>query len=289
MNIFTSMWSAVVKAWGDLIKNSDGIITSIVQIVLIITAARLLRLIVTGIIKKAVRLRAQKSPDSLTGKKQDTLSSLLQNTCKYLILFLEVTAILSALGLGTTVTSLLTTAGIGGLAIGLGAQSLIGDTVNGFFILIDDEFAVGDYVKIGDFTGTVQSITLRTTRIRQVNNEIVTIPNGKIGAVVNYTRDCYELFSDMDVSIEEDTAKAGRIMLETAKRYAKEHDFIVSEPTFAGAVEMNSMYQRLRICIKLKPLDQWRAERDLRAEYLREFKKNGIKLPSVSQAAVIKE
>ena len=106
---------------------------------------------------------------------------------------------------------------------------------------------------------------------------------------MNYTRDCYELFSDMDVSIEEDTAKAARIMLETAKRYAKEHDFIVSEPTFAGAVEMNSIYQRLRICIKLKPLEQWRAERELRAEYLSEFKKNGIKLPSVSQAAVIKE
>ena len=121
------------------------------------------------------------------------------------------------------------------------------------------------------------------------NNEIATIPNGKISAVVNYTRDCYELFVEMNVSLEEDTANAGRVMLETAKEYAAAHDFIVSEPAFAGAVEINSLYQRLRVCVKLRPLEQWRAERELRAAFLAAFKKNGIRLPKTSEAAVIKE
>ena len=289
MSIFDKDWDSIKKAWNGIFENFDNILSCIIQIALIIIAAKIIKAIVLNIIKRALEKKAKKNPDTLANKKYDTLSSLLQNICKYAIMFFEVTAILSVLGLGATVTSLLTTAGIGGLAIGLGAQSLINDATNGFFILVDDEFAVGDYVELDQYTGTVESISIRTTRLRLVNNEILTIPNGKITTVINYTRDNYQLFVDMSVSSEEDTAHVGQIMLKTAKQYAEGKEFITGEPSFLGAVDMNSAAQKLRISIMLKPLDQWRAERELRAAFLKSFKENGIKLPPSKESILVKE
>lgn len=289
MNIFHTAYNSIKQAFNGLFTNLDNIVYSLIQIILIIIAAKITKILVTSIIRKAVKKRADKKPDSLANKKSETLSSLLINISKYVILFLEATAILSVLGLGTTVTSLLTTAGIGGLAIGLGAQSLINDATNGFFLLLDDEFAIGDYIKIDDFMGTVDSISLRTTRLRLANNEIVTIPNGKITTVVNYTRDNYQLFVDAYISTNEDTAHAGKIMLDTAKKYASQHDFIITEPSFLGAVDINSSHQKLRIVLMLKPLQQWKANRELKADILKAFKENNIKLPCASESILIKE
>ena len=289
MNIFETAWTSIKNAWNGMFKNFDNILYGIIQIILIIAAAKVIQLLLISLIKKTVKKRAEKNPDSLASKKTETLSSLIINICKYLILFFAVLAILSVLGLGSTVTSLLTTAGIGGLAIGLGAQSLINDATNGFFLLVDDEFAVGDFVKIDSFAGTVDAISLRTTRLRLPNNEIVTIPNGKISTVINYTRDNYQLFVDMYVSLETDTSAAGKVMLDTAKTYADKHEFITSDPAFLGAVDINAAYQKLRLSIMLKPLEQWRAERELKAVILKAFKENGIKTPISSGSIVIKE
>lgn len=289
MNIFETAWASIKDAWNGIFENFDNILSCVIQIALILIAAKVLKIIVNKIIMKSLENKARKNPDSLANKKYGTLSSLLQNICKYAIMFFEVTAILSVLGLGTTVTSLLTTAGIGGLAIGLGAQSLINDATNGFFILIDDEFAVGDYVELGNYTGTVEAISLRTTRLRLVNNEILTIPNGKISTVINYTRDNYQLFVDMSVSSEEETAYVGSIMLKVAKDYAEGKNFITGEPAFLGAVDINSAAQKLRISIMLKPLDQWRAERELKAAFLKSFKENGIALPPAKESIIVKE
>ena len=289
MGFFENIRQAAVNAWASLTGNIDKIIICILEIALIIIAAHIIRRIVVLIIDRALKRKIAKQPDSLTSKKFNTFNALIKNISRYVILFLEVTAILSVLGLGTTVTSLLTTAGIGGLAIGLGAQSLIGDAANGFFLLLDDEFAVGDYVEICDIKGTVISLTARTTRLRLANNEIATIPNGKISTVINYTRDSYLLFVDFRVSSEEDTQKAGKIMLNTLKAYSKENEFCEGEPAFLGAIDICASSQLLRASTPVNPKMQWQASRELNALLLKAFKENGIKLPEGKETIVVKD
>ena len=289
MNFFTELWQSITEAFSSIIGNIDSILFGAIKIVISIILARVLIKVISMIIKKSLKKKALKKPDSLTAKKCDTMISLSQSIVRYLIDFIMVVVILDILGLGGTIGSLLATAGIGGVALGLGAQSFLKDLIGGLFMLFDDEYAVGDYVKFPnlDIEGTVSSISMRTTSLRLLNGQIATIPHGTIDIVVNYTRDSYALFLSYDVASGEDDEKASNTVLQAIDEWLCENNIKNADPCYLGIAKMDPVKLSLKFMFRLPPMMQWQAERDLNKKVLKAFKKDGISLPDYQKGVLV--
>ena len=143
-----------------------------------------------------------------------------------------------------TVSSLLATAGIGGIALAFGAQNLVRDVVSGMFLLLENLYAVGEYIEIDSEKGTVEAITVRTTRIQRFTGETTTIPNGSITKVTNYSRGDHLAVIDMSISYEADIEKASALMQAEGLAYMQNHDNILEEPHVLGIYRA----ERLKHC-----------------------------------------
>lgn len=279
MENLKNIWESVKDWISDFLDTIGPVPTAILKVVLIIVAAKLLIVIVAAIIKRTLYRKTQKAPGTLAAKKSETIATLITSASKYLVYFIGAIAILDAIGLGATIGSVIATAGIGGIALSLGAQSFIKDVVAGFFILLEDEYAVGDLVEICGKQGTVESISLRTTRLRLFKNEILAIPNGMVDLVINYTRDSYTLPYTASIAYEEDEDRAAALLMEAASELADKEESILEAPTYLGISRTGADGIDIKITLKVKPQDQWQIERDLNAAVIRAFKKHGIKLP----------
>ncbi len=118
-------------------------------------------------------------------------------------------------------TSLLATAGIGGLAIGFGAQSLVKDIITGFFILLEDQYSVGDYIQTGSYDGVVEELGLRVTKLRAFSGELHIIPNSNIQIVTNKTRGAMRALVKVSIAYEEDIDKAIKVLQQTCDEIKK--------------------------------------------------------------------
>ena len=283
--MFEKLWAQICAFFEDVWEHVDELLWTLIRIALILVVAHILIRISKRIIRRSIRKRVLKHPDSLAAKKAETLATMLNSIVKYTVYFFAAASILGVVGLGATVGSLLATAGIGGVALGLGAQTFIKDVVSGFFLLLEDQFAVGDYIETGEYAGTVESISLRTTRLRRANNEIVTIPNGLIDAVVNYTRDNYNLYFDIYIAYDQDISVAQRIMMDAAARYAAQKDACQSGPIPMGVVSVEPNRVLLRLSVYVKPLAQWEVSRELNRAVSESFK--GIRVPDYENMVVV--
>ena len=138
-------------------------------------------------------------------RREKTLLKLLENALSYIVYFSAILAILAEF---MNISGLLASAGVLGLAVGFGAQSLVKDIISGFFIIFEDQFSVGDYVQIGTAVGTVEEIGLRTTKVSAYGGEIYIIPNGNITEVVNYSINNSLAIMDIRIAYETDIQKA---------------------------------------------------------------------------------
>ncbi len=209
-------------------------------------------------------------------RKVNTLRALAHSILRYTVYFV---AGLTILGQFVDTTSILATAGIGGLAIGFGAQSLVKDVISGFFILFEDQYAVGDFVTIGDTTGTVEEIGLRITRIRGFKGDLTIIPNGQIQKVVNYTRGNVLAVVDISVPYETDIDKAIKLIEDVAGRYAKENENIVEQPQVLGVMDLGDSQITIRAVARTLPLKHWEVERELKKRIKEAFDENDIGVP----------
>lgn len=209
-------------------------------------------------------------------RKVNTLRALAHSILKYTVYF--VTG-LTVLGQFVDTTSILATAGIGGLAIGFGAQSLVKDVISGFFILFEDQYAVGDFVTIGDTTGTVEEIGLRITKIRGFKGDLTIIPNGQVQKVVNYTRGNVLAVVDISVPYETDIDRAIKLIEDVAKRYAQENKNIVEQPQVLGVMDMGDSQITIRAVARTLPLKHWEVERELKKRIKEAFDENDIGIP----------
>ncbi|MDR0326633.1 MAG: mechanosensitive ion channel family protein [Oscillospiraceae bacterium] len=153
----------------------------LIYCVCIFLAALVITSLVRGMIRRLMRKRAGQN------LRADTLSKLLKSVVAYVVWFLAGIQILKV-GLLIDVTSILAAAGVLGVAVGFGAQSLVKDVITGFFLLFENQFSVGESVTVDGFTGTVEELGLRSTKIRGEEGEILIIPNGAIAKVVNHSR-----------------------------------------------------------------------------------------------------
>ncbi len=155
---------------------------------------------------------------SASNQKGRTLVPLLHSTCQYVLYFGAGLLMLQALGLEKYVMPILAGAGILGLGVGLGAQSLVTDVVSGFFILFETQYLVGDYVQIGDAIGVVEAVSIRVTHVRDGRGKLYIIPNGQIKGVINFSKGFINAVVDVKVPTGADLEATFRRMTEAGRR-----------------------------------------------------------------------
>jgi len=178
---------------------------------------------------------------------------------------------------------LLAGAGIVGIAIGFGAQTLVKDFLSGMFMLIEDQFGVGDVVDAGFASGVVEGVSLRTTRLRDIEGTVWHIPNGEIHRIANKSQDWSRAVLDIQVALGTDVREAERVIKEVADAVWTEERWstsILEEPEVWGVQGLASTGLTIRLVVKTKPSDQWDLMRELRGRIASAFLAAGIKMPA---------
>lgn len=184
--------------------------------------------------------------------------------------------------LGVNIGPLLTGVGIIGVAISLGAQNLVKDMINGFFILLEDQFSVGDVITIGEASGFVERMNLRITQLRSIDGELITIPNSSISEVRNHTNKWSRANLAIAVGYHTDLDQAMAIIDDVAQgmnRVQPWQELILEPPTVLGVDEFNENHLTIRLWIKTKPLEQWDVGREYRRRLKKAFDRAGISMP----------
>jgi small conductance mechanosensitive channel len=216
-----------------------------------------------------------------------TLSAIFRGVSQSIILFIGLMVLLQQLRVD--ITPILASAGVVGIAVGFGAQSLIKDLFAGFLILLEDQFNVGDTVKIGDVSGVVEQLTLRATRVRgALDGSLTTIPNGAISTVSNFSKDWSRAVLDVEVDYAEDVDRALGVLLETAQQMRADKPLlIIEDPEMKGVDRLSHGAITLRLTAKTAANRQNEVARELRRRLRLAFEREGIKAPSTQQQLVL--
>lgn len=261
-----------VQSEGTWVTIGEGFI----KIIAILLIANLLIRIGKVTIHNIFKIR-NLSPLSTSQRREETLSKLLDNILSYVVYFIALMMILSVLTID--VKALLAGAGIVGLAVGFGAQSLVKDIISGFFIIFEDQFSVGDHVRIGQYEGNVESIGLRTTKIKNWTGELHILPNGSIVQVTNFSLNNSMAVVDIGISYGEDIEKAETVIDELLKMMPMEHEELIKAPELLGIQAMNPTEIVLRIVAETLPMKQASIARVIRREVKLLLDQHGIKMP----------
>jgi small conductance mechanosensitive channel len=222
--------------------------TPVVQCIGIFFVARVLIELAHVLLHEAFGLYKEESAHNQKGR---TLVPLLHSTCQYVLYFGAGVAMLRALKVDTT--PILAGAGIVGLGVGLGAQSLVTDVVSGFFILFEGQYLVGDYVQIGDATGVVEAVGIRVTQVRDARGKLFLIPNGQIKGVVNYSKGYINAVVDVRVPTGSDLEATFRRMAEAGRRLREKHAHVLADTEVQGIVELGTSEMTVRAVTKVEP------------------------------------
>nr|WP_230203717.1 mechanosensitive ion channel family protein [Bacillus massiliigorillae] len=253
-----------------------GIMDKCIQIFLIIIIAGIIVKIGKKVITNIFILRA-KSPLRVSERREATMLKLLKNVISYFVYFV---ALMTMLGtIGVEVKGLLAGAGILGLAVGFGAQSLVKDIITGFFIIFEDQFAVGDYVRVGQFEGTVEEIGLRTSKIKGIHGELNVIPNGSILEVTNFSIHNSIAIVDIGIAYEGDIEKAERVINHMLEGMPDRYEDLVKAPELLGVQSLGPSEVVLRITAETVPMRHFFMAREIRKELKNTLDANGIEIP----------
>lgn len=217
--------------------------------------------------------------DDAALKKSMTLANIFKSSIKWFIYFIVITSVLSEFGMGTAVSSIIATAGVGGLALTFGAQNLVKDMVTGGFMLYEDQYKIGDYVKIAGVEGYVEHVSLRVTKIRSPKGEIVIVPNGQISIVTNLSRSNAVAFSTVGISYDTPINKALESMEKAGDKFMQTVDYVVEKPKVLGVTELADYSVNIKLMCKVKPMRQAEAERTLLKFIKEQFDEDGVDIP----------
>jgi small conductance mechanosensitive channel len=192
----------------------------------------------------------------------------------------------SVLGeIGVELGPIIAGAGIAGVALGFGAQSLVKDFLSGIFMLIEDQYGVGDIVDLGEATGTVEAVTLRTTKLRDVKGTVWHIPNGQIARVGNMSQQWARALLDVEVSYDTDVDRAQEVIKRVADELWRDEAWsgrILEEPEVWGIETFGEHGIAIRLVVKTRPSEQFTVMRELRKRLKAAFDEAGIEIPQRS-------
>lgn len=209
-----------------------------------------------------------------------TLGSIGRNVVDVALVVLVVLTILAMLGV--PLAPLLTGAGIGGVALGFGAQSLVKDYLSGIFMLVEDQYGVGDFIDTGEVTGTVEEVGLRVTRLRDISGRVWYVRNGEITRIGNESQGYSTGTIDVPIAYNEDAAKALDILNTVADEvWADEQwkDILLERPNVAGVNAVSGGSMILRIFAKCAPNKHWGVQRDILERAQQALRGAGIRGP----------
>jgi moderate conductance mechanosensitive channel len=268
--------------WGDFfIKIGLGAL----KILLIYIVYLIVKGIGNRIIERAFSRYEQR--ENVSSGRAQTLQHLSKNILGYLLLFILIVTVLQIINID--VTAILAGAGIIGLAIGFGAQGLVSDVVTGFFLLLERQIDVSDYVTTGSFSGIVESVGLRTTQIRGFDGTLHFVPNREITSLSNHSRGNMRALVDIGISYDDNIDNAIAVIQNTCDKIAAEDENIVEGPNVVGVQTLGTSDVVLRILAKTKNMEQWAVERKLRKAVKETLDANNIEIPFPHQVYIEKK
>lgn len=271
--------SNIMMIIDEYLKNSNGdlnILGKLLKIIIVIIAIKIIMSLGNKIIDRTLKNR-KGANFFANDKRANTIKELIKKIVKYILYFIGIMMILDMFNINTS--SILATAGIGGLAIGFGAQSLVKDIITGFFILLEDQYAVGDYVKIESFEGIVEELGFRVTKLRDFSGELHIIPNGKIQVVTNKTRGAMRALVNVSIAYEENIDKAIEVLNRVCEEIKASNDKILDGPTVLGVSNLDDSSISITIVAKTIPMEQWSVEREIRKKVKETLNRENIEIP----------
>jgi small conductance mechanosensitive channel len=259
---------------------TKAVFVQLLRIVAILLLAWLLQAVAARLIRVFRTYMARRTGPDEIGR-AETLARVFRNAAAIVIVVLAGTLVLGELGV--SIAPILATAGVAGIAIGFGAQSLIKDYFNGFFLLLDDQIRQGDVVQVADKGGLVEEVTLRYVRLRDLDGHVHFVPNGEIKVVTNRTREYATVVVDIGIAYREDPDEAIGVMRDVAVAMRADSEWrarIADELEMMGVEKWGDSAVVLRARIRVvPPIQQWNVKR----EYLKRLKKafygRGIEIP----------
>ena len=275
-----------------LAKGADWFVAKPLTIAIVLVLAIVANRLTTRAIKRfvvGVETAAGANAAARVKQRAETIGLVLRSVARIAIFALALTTILGELGV--ELGPLIAGAGIAGVALGFGAQSLVKDFLSGMFMLIEDQFGVGDVIDAGDAIGTVEAVSLRTTRIRSVEGTLWHVPNGSIARVGNKSQEWSRALLDIEVAYDTDLRKAQDIIKVTADAVWHDETFagsILEEPEVWGVESLGASGIVIRLVLKTKPSDQWKVMRVLRQRIKDAFDTEGIEIPFPQQTVWVR-
>lgn len=268
--------------YADLVPNWPLLINSALRILLVVALAWV-AFRALGVLTRRVE-RAVSAGDAGTISFQEqrakTLVGLLRSVGIVFILLIALFMILE--GLGVNIGPLLAGAGVIGLAISFGSQSLVKDIISGLFILFENQFGVGDVIRVADVSGAVERMTLRVVVLRDIHGTVHVIPNGEITRVSNLTRLWSRAVLEIGVAYKEDADHVMEVMRDVGRGMWEDPEWrplLVEEITVPGIESFGDSSVNIRIMAKTIPLKQWDVARELRRRLKRRFDEERIEIP----------
>ena len=267
-------WAEAIFPW---------LLTHGLKILIIAVAAWLLMIILIRIIRKAVRIAVvadSSMEEEAEKKREDTLIRIFAGATRIIILTMAILMILQEAGIA--IGPILAGAGIVGLAFGFGGQYLIRDIITGLFIILENQYRIGDVVNIDGTSGSVEDITLRLTTLRDLNGTIHHIPHGDIKRVANLSKKFARINLDMGVAYNTDLEHVIKVINKTGNELAEDplyKEFILKPPQFLRVNDFADSAIILKILGDTKPLKQWEITGELRKRLKVAFDKEGIEIP----------
>lgn len=249
---------------------------TVIKIIVILIAARVL----ISFLKKGATTLFKVNPNGalhMNEQRSDTLTKLLQSVITYVIWFLAVLMILIELGFDPL--PVLAGAGVLGLAIGFGAQNIVRDVITGFFIIYEDQFGTGDYIETGSYSGTVQEIGLRVTKISVWTGEIHVIPNGSIQEVTNHSRQHSIAVVDVGIAYEESITKAEQSLEMVLQEMYEQEENMIATPLVMGVQDLGDSDVVIRVSAECKTMTHWATARKMRKAIKDRFDELNIEIP----------
>ena len=241
-----------------------------VKIMIVIILVLLIRQIACHLIDKLFRNRltmtlSKNDAVALEEKRLHTLSKLFKSIVSYVLYFIGIITCLDMIGF--SVTTIIAGAGVVSLAVAFGAQSIVQDLMSGIFIVLEDQYAVGEYVQIDTVQGQVKEIGMKTTKVQTVDGHLMIIANGSIGKVINYSRAAQRGFGDVGIAYEENLEHAIAVMQQACDKVAQQYqDDLEEQPNVVGAIALADSAVTVRATFTAWNWKQLPIERELRKE-----------------------
>jgi len=213
-------------------------------------------------------------------KRVDALSDITNNLIKVVIWLVAIFMILGTLGIN--LGPLVAGAGIAGIALGFGAQSIVKDFLSGILMLVEDQFGVGDVIDVGEASGVVESLSLRTTRLRSVDGTVWHVPNGEIRRVGNMSQGWSRSVIDVGIGYGSDVDTALSILNRVANEMSADEPWgtkFLKQPEILGVQDLGDSAVVLRMWVVTEPAAQWEVSRELRRRIKYAFDQAGVEIP----------